>query len=482
MEIVVASVVFLVVTTSLLSLFNYVLKINRRSEALRQASQGMRDFVEYLVKEVRNGQIDYGYLDPGGALQSSASFLSTPCGSISSVSTTTAAGYDLPDNKLGFWDTDNNEICVYYAKADNTYVGQNNFTSSSPGNGANLVIAKSSLPLQVLNPSDFTVEGLKFIVKPQKDPYILGNPLSQPFVSMAINFKVSLPTGEQVPIYYQTTVSTSKYDISGGQYAASGSFSATGGTITYTDSSGLNPRSSPPYAGGYTVHTFTSDDTFTVNTGSGSVEYLVIGGGGAGGTFGNGGGGGAGGFRTGSLPLIPGLYTVTIGTGGNNSDGVDSMFASITAIGGGKGGSQAVPNGRNGGSGGGGAIGGFYGFGTSGQGYNGGEGLGGAPGFGGGGGGGAAGPGGPGSNASGTGVGGAGLASSISGVNLFYAGGGGGANSLVGGSGGVGGGGAGGSGFGIAGTPNTGGGGGGGGSGLGANGGSGIVIVRYLTP
>ncbi len=32
----------------------------------------------------------------------------------------------------------------------------------------------------------------------------------------------------------------------------------TGGTISYTDSSGLNPRSSPPYALGYVVHAYTA--------------------------------------------------------------------------------------------------------------------------------------------------------------------------------------------------------------------------------
>lgn len=34
---------------------------------------------------------------------------------------------------------------------------------------------------------------------------------------------------------------------------------ATGGAITYTDSNGLNPRTLKPYAGGYIVHTFTSN-------------------------------------------------------------------------------------------------------------------------------------------------------------------------------------------------------------------------------
>ena len=59
--------------------------------------------------------------------------------------------------------------------------------------------------------------------------------------------------------------------------------SATGGTIT-TD-------------GNYTVHTFTSSGTFTVTSGSGNVEYLVVGGGGGGGTGSAGGGGGAGEVR-----------------------------------------------------------------------------------------------------------------------------------------------------------------------------------------
>ena len=68
-----------------------------------------------------------------------------------------------------------------------------------------------------------------------------------------------------------------------------------GGTITYTDSNGLNPRSSPPYAPGYVVHTF-------ANTGAGNLnvpadvtaDVLVVGGGGGGGTTIAGGGGGGG--------------------------------------------------------------------------------------------------------------------------------------------------------------------------------------------
>jgi len=37
-----------------------------------------------------------------------------------------------------------------------------------------------------------------------------------------------------------------------------------GGVITYTDSNGLNPVASPPYAGGYVVHTFTNSGTLNI--------------------------------------------------------------------------------------------------------------------------------------------------------------------------------------------------------------------------
>ena len=170
----------------------------------------MRDFVEYLVKQVRNGQINYGYADPGGTVQSA---LPAPCSAISSVNYLNAAGYALKDNKLGLLDTESNEICLYYAKADNTYVGDGNFSSAAPGNGVNIVVAKGSSPIQVLNASNFKVMQAMFFVRPLKDPYAPGNPKWQPVVTIAINFRAMLPTGEQVPIYYQTSVSTSKYDI-----------------------------------------------------------------------------------------------------------------------------------------------------------------------------------------------------------------------------------------------------------------------------
>ncbi len=265
--------------------------------------------------------------------------------------------------------------------------------------------------------------------------------------------------------------------------------SATGGTIT---TSGL-----------YTIHTFTGSGTFTPN-GAVNVDHLVIGGGGGGssgtaGTDADGSGGGAGGFLTANT-TVSGATTVTVGAGGaggtslgsspapgtaaaDGSNGQSSLFGgSITAAGGGGGGSRERA-GKSGASGGGAGVSGTALAGgtatPAGQGNAGGA-NGGASNYGGGGGGGAGAVGQNGSTVKG-GDGGAGSLSSISGTSQTYAGGGGSGRFGGGGTAGVGGTGGGGN-LGAAGATNTGGGGGGGViNTLGKAGGSGVVIVRYLT-
>jgi len=240
-----------------------------------------------------------------------------------------------------------------------------------------------------------------------------------------------------------------------------------------------------------------------------TVEYLVVAGGGGGGGGSAAGGGGSGGFRTGTLSVLPTtIYSLSVGNGGlgkagntnggeRGGTGQNSVFSSITSLGGGGGGGEGAgqQTGGSGGSGGGACYqtGQAPGTGTSGQGNNGGYGN---TGYWGGGGGGAGASGGNASyGTSSAGAGGAGLSSAITGVTTWYAGGGGGAtqnDNLSGGAGGQGGGGQGAqdnatgsapSTGGVSGTPNTGGGGGGNPEGsLRANvgnGGSGIVVLAY---
>ena len=120
-------------------------------------------------------------------------------------------------------------------------------------------------------------------------------------------------------------------------------------------------------AGGYRIHTFTTvgNSTFTASA-SGSVQYLIVGGGGTSGCR-HGGGGGAGGLLTGSFSVSPGNYTISVAAGalaptGNNSNesipnGGNSTAFSLTAVGGGSGGSYRDSGGHiaatSGGSGGG---------------------------------------------------------------------------------------------------------------------------------
>ena len=279
-----------------------------------------------------------------------------------------------------------------------------------------------------------------------------------------------------------------------------GTLKATGGT-----------ESTP--GDGYKYHTFTSGPaTFQVTqAGAGSVEVLVVGGGGAGhrsapsGSLGGGGAGGAGRlYYSNSFEVSVSSYPVTIGAAGaaNGGSGGSTTFGTITSPGGGGGG--AGMQGPAAGAGAGGGSGGGGGWADPGQ-QNGGAGTGAtggtdnsnspssgwgnpgfrAPGYGGGGGGGA-GDGGPPSTVGwANSTDGAGLTYSISGSSVGYAGGGEPGNSApdpqAATNGVAYGGGRSPYGSPRNGTANRGAGGGGsrGPHSGGGNGGSGVVIVRY---
>jgi hypothetical protein len=231
--------------------------------------------------------------------------------------------------------------------------------------------------------------------------------------------------------------------------------------------------------------------TFPASNSPSTVELLVVGGGGGGSR----GGGGGGGFRTNSSYSVTAgnSYNVKVGLGGaggsgaaRGSSGGDSYFDNFIAAGGGAGGGATTSTGLAGGSGGGGGGGNAAGGAgntpstSPSQGNSGGSGSTDSATYTNGGGGGGAGASGGNAVNGAAGNGGNGSASSISGSSVTYAGGGGGGvdTAQTAGTGGTGGGGAGGRFSATAGTNGLGGGGGGYNSG-GANGGSGVVILRY---
>lgn len=276
----------------------------------------------------------------------------------------------------------------------------------------------------------------------------------------------------------------------------------TGGTATTYTSGGIT----------YTVRTFSSSENLYVKECQGglAVDYLIVGGGGGGGGRYNSGGGGAGGVLSGSATLSSNTnYPVVVGVGGTGGaatadkglNGKDSSFNGNVAKGGGGGGAYTYSQGGDSQGVSGGSGGGNSGYedastvassGTAGQGNAGGLGRS----FGGGGGGGAGGAGSNGTASTG-GAGGVGVSNSITGSAVFYGGGGGGAsyNSSTVPQGGNGGGGNGApgpnttaGGVPTAGTNGRGGGGGGangygttGATTAGANGGDGVVIIRYIS-
>ena len=262
------------------------------------------------------------------------------------------------------------------------------------------------------------------------------------------------------------TTSSTSYTFTEGQLTGSAAYTF---KVTATNANGTSDAS-----------TATNSATMPNNA---IIDFLVIAGGGGGGQ-GNAGGGGAGGYRTsvgtsgrgGSAEATLNLakstnFTVTIGAGGGaQTNGSNSVFSTVTSLGGGASRSDDVA-GNSGGCGGGGSDGGNAGAGTANQGYDGGYTT---DGYGGAGGGGAGATGGSWNGSSGNRNGGAGQASTITGTSVTRAGGGGG-QLRNNGSEGTGSDGGGNSPSGN-GTANTG---GGGGAGSGS-GGSGIVILRYI--
>jgi hypothetical protein len=342
---------------------------------------------------------------------------------------------------------------------------------------------------------------------------------------------ISLTTG--IPRITSVAVTNSSYVVTGATTLTSGStgyIKLTGtdfvsgsqvyvgttaaSSTTFVSSTEVRAALPSQSAGGYLIYLVGTDGATAVSVsgvtfiaGPTTVEYLVVGGGGGGAAFSGGGGGGAGGFRNSTASVTTGIaYSVTVGAGGpgsstdgsNATNGIDSIFSTITSSGGGGGGSGSnitlanTRAGSAGGSGGGGgtrqSLAGGAGNTPStspSQGNNGGTSVpGNTSGEAGGGGGGGAG--GIGSNATSVppggrgGAGGIGNQISITGTSTYYAGGGGGGgNTSVAPSFGTGGLGGGGDGNATAGTPNTGGGGGGTGGTGGAAGGSGVVIIAY---
>jgi len=98
-------------------------------------------------------------------------------------------------------------------------------------------------------------------------------------------------------------------DVSGwktiaGTASGGGGITAAGGNSSFT-------------ADGKTVQKFTADGTFSVQSGTGTVEIFAVGGGGSGAADSGGGGGGGAAIWVTNVPVSPGSYSVVCGPGGS---------------------------------------------------------------------------------------------------------------------------------------------------------------------
>lgn len=201
MEIVVSLAIFTTTVTMILVIFNFVLRIQRQTDASRQVAQVVRNFAESVVKDIRNGRLDYGFV----------------------------AGTDV----LG--DFSGNDTCEFPETLEATFAteGQSNVSlvnlggervciflgDGTAGEEGNLYIQKSTADSYAqINPDNVTVNQAWFYVRPIRDPYISdvgagGLSAHQPLVTVLLDMSVSLPGTADRRILYQTSVSTYQYDI-----------------------------------------------------------------------------------------------------------------------------------------------------------------------------------------------------------------------------------------------------------------------------
>ena len=182
MEVIVATAIFAGTVTLSLGLFTQALKINRRVQALRLVSQNTRNFTEVLVREVRNGRVDYGSANPN-------------CD---------ALNYATANNQsLALIDYAGDQLCFYYKSSDQTL-----YLSKKTGN--------TVVEEPINDPVKFKIKSgsFRFIVRPTTDPTVAPYNETQPLVTILAEFEVPMGAGEQPStIPYQTTISTDVYDI-----------------------------------------------------------------------------------------------------------------------------------------------------------------------------------------------------------------------------------------------------------------------------
>ncbi len=179
-EAIVATALFAITVSSIVGIYVSTLKINRRTDTIRTATETARFLSEFLSKEVRNGQIDYY-----GPWQS-------PCsGTLSAVA-----------SKLAIVNTDGDHECFYLGDSNGAYNTA----------GPNLWLIKNSNPAAKVNGSNVAIPAFNVYLSPTINPYASGSSV-EPSVSILGTVKANPDPADNISIPFETTISIPAYDI-----------------------------------------------------------------------------------------------------------------------------------------------------------------------------------------------------------------------------------------------------------------------------
>ena len=185
-EILVSTVLFVLVSGSIIGTYTYIMRINQRSQAIRTASDNARYLLEYLTREVRNGKILY---DSRPSM----------CGS---------GAIPMPSLYLPIVNVEGEKECFY--------VGGTN-GASVDANGTNLWVQKTvgsvTYPPVLVNSQGIQIQKLKFLITPSTDPYAGVGVARQESVTITGLILSGTTPRDTVNIPFQTSISLPLYDM-----------------------------------------------------------------------------------------------------------------------------------------------------------------------------------------------------------------------------------------------------------------------------
>lgn len=180
-EAIVATSIFAFAMVSIIGVYLSTVRINRRTDLIRTASENVRFITEYISKEIRNGQLNY--FGPANS----------PC---------TLPPFSSSSNFLSLVNIDGDRLCFYLG----------NSAGLLSATGPNLWLIKNNYSAVKINSTNVSITSLIFYVSPTANPYSASLKI-QPRVSVLGSLKANSSALDNVVMPIQTSVSIPVYDL-----------------------------------------------------------------------------------------------------------------------------------------------------------------------------------------------------------------------------------------------------------------------------